>query len=158
MDPQRRVLVAGATAPLEALRGVEALIVVDTSAWSQLGTMAEVVRGFRGPRAVIDHHVSEDDFGAAMFKDATAEATGRLILELAEFLGVKVTTEMAEPLFAAIATDTGWFRFSSRHRENVRGAGEAGGGRGESAADVFAALRAAQPCRGCGCEGGFSTM
>src|SRR6185295_1782736 len=47
------------------------------------------------------------------FKDSTAEATGRLILELAEFLGVKVTAEMAAPLFAAIATDTGWFRFSS---------------------------------------------
>lgn len=113
MDPRRRVLVAGMTAPLELLRAIEALIVVDTSAWSQLGTMAEVVRNFAGPKAVIDHHMSEDDFGAAMFKDATAEATGRLILELAEFLGVEVTAEMAAPLFAAIATDTGWFRFSS---------------------------------------------
>ena len=36
-----------------------------------------------------------------------------LILELAEALGVPITAEIATPLFAAIATDTGWFRFSS---------------------------------------------
>jgi phosphoesterase RecJ-like protein len=113
MDPQRRVKVLGRTAPLEALRGIDVLIIVDTSAWSQLGGMADVVRAFRGRRAVVDHHVSEDNLGAEVFKDSTAEATGRLILELAEALGVKVTPEIAAPLFAAIATDTGWFRFSS---------------------------------------------
>ncbi|HMP04888.1 MAG TPA: DHH family phosphoesterase [Lacipirellulaceae bacterium] len=113
MDPQGRVRVAGTTAPLEALRGYEVVIVVDTSAWAQLGAAAEVVRGFRGPRVVIDHHVSQDDLGAQMFKDPSAEATGRLILELAEHLGATITPEIAAPLFAAIATDTGWFRFSS---------------------------------------------
>jgi phosphoesterase RecJ-like protein len=62
---------------------------------------------------VIDHHVSEDDLKARVFMDSTSEATGRLILELAEALGAKVTPEIAAALFAAIATDTGWFRFSS---------------------------------------------
>jgi phosphoesterase RecJ-like protein len=61
----------------------------------------------------VDHHVSGDDIGAELFKDTTAEATGRLVLEAAERLGVTVTPEIAAPLFAAIATDTGWFRFSS---------------------------------------------
>ena len=114
MDPQRRVRVVGASAPLEALRGgFDAFIIVDTSAWGQLGRTAEVLRNFTGPRVVIDHHVSHDDMGALVFKDPTAEATGRLILELAEALDVPLTPEIATPLFAAIATDTGWFRFSS---------------------------------------------
>lgn len=113
MDPDRRIGVVGATAPIEALRGFEVLIVVDTSAWLQLGRMAEVVRNFAGVRVVIDHHVSEDDMQAVVFKDDKAEATGRLILQLAGALGVKITPQIAEPLFAAIATDTGWFRFSS---------------------------------------------
>ena len=38
---------------------------------------------------------------------------GVLVVEAAEALGVKLTPEMAMPLFAAVATDTGWFRFSS---------------------------------------------
>src|SRR6185436_3036329 len=40
-------------------------------------------------------------------------ATGRLVVEAAAALGVKLTKEIATPLFAAIATDTGWFRFAS---------------------------------------------
>jgi len=113
LDPDGWVKVAGASAPLEALRGYETLVVVDTSAWVQLGAMAQVVRGFEGMRIVIDHHLSNDDLGAMIFKDVEAEATGRLILELAEALGVALTPEIAVPLFAAIATDTGWFRFPS---------------------------------------------
>jgi len=113
MDPDNRVGVLGKTAPREALRGFDVLIVVDTSAWMQLGEMAEVVRAFPGARIVIDHHVSEDDLGALVFKNDRAEATGRLIVQVAEALDVKLTPEIAAPLFAAIATDTGWFRFSS---------------------------------------------
>jgi phosphoesterase RecJ-like protein len=112
MDSQRRVRALDAV-PAEELAAIQAVIIVDTSAWSQLGPMAEFVKAFPGPRAVVDHHLSQDDLGAAVFKDATAEATGRLILEFAEYINVKVTAEMAAVLFAAIATDTGWFRFSS---------------------------------------------
>ncbi len=75
--------------------------------------MAEVVKNFSGTRVVVDHHVSQDDMRAIVFKDATAEATGRLILELAEALDVALTPTLAQILFTAIATDTGWFRFSS---------------------------------------------
>jgi phosphoesterase RecJ-like protein len=113
LDPDGRVGSLGTTVMLEALRGFDVMIVVDTSAAVQLGRMAEVLRGFRGKRVIIDHHVSEDDLGAIVFKDDQAEATGRLILQLAEALSVTITQEIAEPLLTAIATDTGWFRFSS---------------------------------------------
>jgi phosphoesterase RecJ-like protein len=113
MDPDGMVGVIGSTITLDLLRSFEVMIVVDTSAWLQLGRMADVLRSFPGVRVVIDHHVSEDDMGALVFKDDQAEATGRLILQLSEALGVKLTKDIADPLFAAIATDTGWFRFSS---------------------------------------------
>ncbi|RIK86645.1 MAG: phosphoesterase [Planctomycetota bacterium] len=113
LDPDGRVGTLGSTVMIEALRGFDAMIVVDTSAAVQLGRMAEVLRSFPGVRVVIDHHVSEDDLGAVVFKDDQAEATGRLILELAEALRVEITPQIAEPLLTAIATDTGWFRFSS---------------------------------------------
>ncbi|HEV3416298.1 MAG TPA: DHHA1 domain-containing protein, partial [Pirellulales bacterium] len=56
---------------------------------------------------------SGDDLGAEPFKDTSAEATGRLVVQAAEQLAVRLTTQIAIPLFAAIATDTGWFRFAS---------------------------------------------
>jgi phosphoesterase RecJ-like protein len=75
--------------------------------------MADVVRRARARKIVIDHHVSEDDLGATMFKDTSAESTGRLVLQAIDALGISITRQIAEPLFAAIATDTGWFRFAS---------------------------------------------
>ena len=113
MDPQHQVRVLGEDVQAAELLKIEVLIVVDTSAWGQLGPMAEVMRFFPGERAVVDHHVCSDDLGATVIRDDAAEATGRLILELAEVLEVEITPEIAGPLFAAIATDTGWFRFSS---------------------------------------------
>ncbi len=117
IDPDSQVGVLGLTVQPKELWKIDVLIVVDTSAWVQLGPMAEVVKAFPGERVIIDHHVSQDDLGAVEFKEETAEATGRLILELGEALGVTITPEIAMPLFAAIATDTGWFRFSSVKEE-----------------------------------------
>jgi phosphoesterase RecJ-like protein len=57
----------------------EVVVILDLSAWSQLGDMAGWVREFAGPRVVIDHHVSQDDLGATFLKDTTAEATGTLV-------------------------------------------------------------------------------
>ncbi len=48
----------------------------------------------------------------------------RLVLEAARQLGVTLTPEIAVPLFAAIATDTGWFRFSSARAAAYRAAAE----------------------------------
>jgi phosphoesterase RecJ-like protein len=89
------------------------LMVLDTSAWAQLGPMADVVRATKAKKAVLDHHASDDDLDAEVFKDTSAEATGRLVVEAAEHLGVGLTRELADPLLAALATDTGWFRFAS---------------------------------------------
>ncbi len=96
------------------------LMVLDTSAWAQLGSMGDVMRANQVTKLVLDHHVGEDDLGAMMFKDTGAEATGHLVALAAEALGVPLDQEMAAPLFVAIATDTGWFRFSSANAATYR--------------------------------------
>ncbi len=58
-------------------------MILDLSSWCQLGDMAGFVREFPGDRLVIDHHVSQDDLGAVVLKDTTAEATGTLVLRAA---------------------------------------------------------------------------
>ncbi len=113
LDPQQQIAALGEQMDAEHLRDRELLIILDTSAWAQLGSMADVVKTTTARKVVIDHHVSEDDLQAIAFKDATAEATGRLVVEAADALGVALTPKMAGPLFAAVATDTGWYRFGS---------------------------------------------
>lgn len=102
----------------------EALVIVDLSSWSQLGDMADFVRGFRGRRLVVDHHVSQDDLGATVIKDTTAEASGTLVLRAARALNVPVTPEMATALLTAIAMDTGWFRHPSTTPQTLRDVAE----------------------------------
>lgn len=122
IDPTRRIKAINVDVRPAELDDVQVLIVLDTSAWVQLGPMAEVVKTTKAKKIVVDHHVSSDDLGAELFKNVEAEATGRLVLEAAEHLKVELTREIATPLFAAIATDTGWFRFGSTRGGTYRAA------------------------------------
>jgi len=95
-------------------------VIVDTSAWKQIGDMADIIRPSKKTRVVIDHHVSSDDMHATEFKDVTSAATGQLVFEAAQYLGVDIDSNTASWLYAAIATDTGWFRFPSTSAETMR--------------------------------------
>lgn len=98
----------------------DCVLILDTSAWKQLGEMGDVIRSLTCDKMVLDHHVGEDDLGATFHKDTSAEATGHLVVQAADAFGVELTSKMAMPLYAAIATDTGWFRFPSVTPETYR--------------------------------------
>jgi phosphoesterase RecJ-like protein len=107
LDPQKEIQ---CFAPGGAgLQPFEAFIVVDTGTWNQLGGMADFVRQMTAPKIVIDHHVTQDELGAVRLLDTSAEACGRLIYDAVLALGARVTPEIAEMLFVAMAMDTGWF-------------------------------------------------
>ncbi len=114
----------GTKATPENLKDREVVIILDLSAWSQLGDVAEFVRGFEGPRIVVDHHVSQDDLGATYLKDTTAEATGTLVVRALHALGGTITPEMATGLLTAIAMDTGWFRHPNTRPSTLTTAAE----------------------------------
>ena len=120
LDQPKRCNQLGINVAADQLADREVILILDTSAWVQLGTMAEVIRASRAVKAVIDHHVSQDDLDARLFKSTEAEATGRLVLEAADALGAPLSPQMALPLFAAVATDTGWFRFASTEPGTLR--------------------------------------
>lgn len=124
IDPAKKLGVLNKTVPPSRLAECDLWMVLDTSAWAQLGDMGEAMKAFTGKKIVLDHHVGEDDLGAEWFKNTKAEAAGRLVVEAAEHLGVALTPAMAMPLFAAVATDTGWFRFNSISEETFRVGGK----------------------------------
>jgi phosphoesterase RecJ-like protein len=113
IDPDGRIKRLGSGVSDAWVESIDLLLVLDTSAWAQLGEMGDVIRSTQADKGVLDHHVSGDDLGAELFKDTSAEATGRIVVDAADQLGVELTGDVAKPLFAALATDTGWFRFAS---------------------------------------------
>jgi phosphoesterase RecJ-like protein len=124
LDPENRIRAIKHDVQPEELSDREVLIVMDTSAWAQLGDMADVVRDTKARKLVIDHHVGADDLGAESFKDIEAEATGRLVFDAARSLNIPLCERVATSLFAALATDTGWFRFASSTATTYRCAAE----------------------------------
>jgi len=105
------------------LQTADLLVVLDTSSWAQLGEMATPFRESLAKKIVLDHHVKGDDIGAEQFIDPNAEATGTLVVQATDALGVPITLDIAQPVFVALATDTGWFRFSNVTPETFRTAG-----------------------------------
>jgi phosphoesterase RecJ-like protein len=105
------------------LRTADLFVVLDTSSWAQLGEMATLFRESSAKKIVLDHHVKGDDIGAEPFIDSYAEATGALVVQAADVLDVPMSADIAQPAFVALATDTGWFRFSSVTPETFRMAG-----------------------------------
>ena len=120
LDPHRQAKQLGAGATNEDILQADVHIIVDTSSWAQLSDVGKVMRESSAKRVVIDHHVSSDDLGAVEFKDTSSEATGSLIFQLSETLGISLTASAATALFAAVATDTGWFRFAAVTAETMR--------------------------------------
>lgn len=102
------------TSPLET--GSMCLVLVDCNTPERAALDG---RAFRGS-AVIDHHETEGPFGDAKWIDPRAPATGLMIYSLIRDLGVTVTKEMATNLYAAIAVDTGTFRYRNVTPEALR--------------------------------------
>jgi len=125
LDPEARLFERfGSSVKPAELADREVAIILDLSAWNQLGDMADTIRRFPGRRVVIDHHVSEDDLGATFFKDSTAEATGILVMRAIPALGGSITPDVACGLLTAIAMDTGWFRHSNTRAGTLRAVAE----------------------------------
>ena len=95
-------------------------IVLDTSAWIQLGAVGDLIRNLPTKKVVIDHHVSSNDLRAVEFRDTSAEATGAMVYRFAREFDLKISPQTAMQLFCAIATDTGWFRFPSTTGETMK--------------------------------------
>ncbi len=61
----------------------------------------------------IDHHVSNTQFGAVNYVHPDAAATGQLVADIIDALGVPWDRELGVLIYTAIATDTGSFQYSS---------------------------------------------
>lgn len=70
------------------------------------------------PRKIcVDHHIQTEQFADYSVVEPDASATGILIYELINELGVPIDKEIAEDLYVAIMTDTGCFRYSNTTAE-----------------------------------------
>ncbi len=89
------------------------IIIVDTNSPGQLNDFRKYLRQINTPKLVIDHHRTSDGIGALEIVESDAAAAGLVIFDFLKYAGWKITPKMAESIFIAVSTDTGWFKFNN---------------------------------------------
>jgi len=89
------------------------IMIIDTNSYSQLPQFDQYLKQNDKPVLVIDHHVTADGLGNVELVDTTAAATALIVLDLLKYANWPITEKIAQALFVAVATDTGWFHFSN---------------------------------------------
>ena len=100
------------------------ILIVDTNSHSQLLKFNDYLKQNEKPVLVIDHHETSDGLGDVDLVDSDAAAAGLIVLDLLKYAGWPVTEKIAESLFVALATDTGWFQFSNSNSRVYRACAE----------------------------------
>ena len=88
----------------------EFVVSVDIASRSLFFPAAEEYFGQIG--LAVDHHPSFEGFGAVHCVDDSRAACGEIVYEICRELG-EITQEIALPLYAAVATDTGCFVYAN---------------------------------------------
>ena len=95
-----------------AIREADLILVIDTAEVSRLGQVMPLIKSHR--ILTIDHHPAvTPSLGEPSVRDDTAAAAGELIYDLIIGAGDAPTLPEARALYAAIATDTGSFRYGN---------------------------------------------
>ncbi|RMD64355.1 MAG: hypothetical protein D6824_04100, partial [Planctomycetota bacterium] len=101
---------------VEGAERPDAIVVVDTRAWSQVAEASHWLRENADRVLVVDHHTHSDlDMGVTAAVDPSAAAACMLVTTLCLRLldlqePAALPADIAEPLYLGLATDTGWFR------------------------------------------------
>ena len=111
--PERNLFICGEGAYTTSceIRESDLVVSVDVASPQMLGKLRDVFENRTDIR--IDHHASADDFATCNYVDPTAAACAEIIFELISLLPCTLGEEIASPLYTALNTDTGGFRFSN---------------------------------------------
>jgi phosphoesterase RecJ-like protein len=89
------------------------IMIIDTNSYSQLPEFDEYLKHAGKPILVIDHHATADGLGDVELTERDAAATALIVFDFLKYANWPITEKIAEALFVATATDTGWFQFNN---------------------------------------------
>lgn len=108
--------------PAAVASDYDLIVCLDMSSPDRMGAIFDPVRHGQIPRAVIDHHVTNTNFGTTNWVEASCAATCQMLVALAAALDVPLDIPIAECLLTGIVTDTLCFRTSNTTPEVLEAA------------------------------------
>ena len=102
----------------------EVIFILDISALKRLDIYFDEVKNSAAVKIVIDHHPVDTDWTDIAVVNEHKIATAELIYELLHYLNAEITYSIALPLYTAILSDSGSFRFFKTGASTFRMAAE----------------------------------
>src|SRR5690606_3895545 len=87
------------------------MIVLDSSSPDRIGRLENYLNFFHV--IVIDHHITNTNFGNVNWVDPTVGATAQMVYRLLNFMSVDYDEQLATMNLLGIATDTGFFKYEN---------------------------------------------
>ena len=114
------------TKPVDFPAEPDVMVTFDCGSLARLGELADPARAAasRGRLVVLDHHLTNDRYGAVNVVDPSAAATAVVVRRLASWLGWPLTREAALCLYTGLVTDTGRFQYEATSPDVFALAGE----------------------------------
>lgn len=104
----------------EGRGGYDVVVTLDCPDPSRVGGLLEGCQG-PGTRVLnIDHHRDNRRYGDVNWVQPEAAATGEMVYDLIEAMGLPLSPEVAVNLYTAIVADTGSFRYSNTTPKTFR--------------------------------------
>jgi bifunctional oligoribonuclease and PAP phosphatase NrnA len=104
----------------EGQGGYDVVVTLDCPDPSRVGGLLERCRQAGTVVLNIDHHADNRRYGDVNWIQPGASATGEMVFELLEEMGLPLTVDIAVNLYTAIVTDTGSFRYSNTTAQTLR--------------------------------------
>src|SRR5699024_7886058 len=87
----------------------DVVVVVDCSSLDRVGELSDRIAG-AGATLVLDHHRTYSGFGDLALVDTDAQSTATIAADVLAAWGVRIDADIAQCLYAGLATDTGGLR------------------------------------------------
>jgi|FLOH01.1.fsa_nt_gi bifunctional oligoribonuclease and PAP phosphatase NrnA len=106
----------------DAFSKADVLFAFDIGDFTRLGIIGEAALSYKIPMYSIDHHHGNKLEFTDQINDPTASSTGFLVYELIKTMDPDylMPLEIAEPLYVAVMSDTGNFRFNNADAKSFR--------------------------------------
>jgi len=124
LDANNQIKVFSYNDDISFIMNADLIVILDLNAPHRLKSMQETITRTKNTKLLIDHHIDPENFADFAFVDYDATSTGELIWEV---IKPKVTTsnpKLTNPLYTAIMTDTGSFRFQKTDGDIFRTAAD----------------------------------
>jgi phosphoesterase RecJ-like protein len=103
------------------IQEADVIFILDTNEYSRLRTLEPYIKKSPAKKVCIDHHLGNNNSFDFKIIDTDSPATGEILYKLfTSEGGQKLESDIAVPLYAAIMTDTGSFRFPRTDSETHR--------------------------------------